>query len=65
MTGVQTCALPIYYDKSSVEIELINVRRPGRVRCRLEPKTLGDVVDDLARYLLGVDDDFDKILNRR
>ena len=53
------------YDKSSVEIELINVRRPGRVRCRLEPKTLGDVVDDLARYLLGVDDDFDKILNRR
>jgi serine/threonine protein kinase len=53
------------YDKSSVEIELINVRHPGRVRCRLEPKTLDDVVDDLARYVLGVDDDFDKILNRR
>jgi serine/threonine protein kinase len=53
------------YDKSSVEIELVNVRRPGRVRCRLEPKTLDDVVDDLARYILGVDDDFDKILNRR
>ena len=53
------------YDKSSVEIELVNVRRPGRVRCRLEPKTLDDVVDDLARYVLGVDDDFDKILDRR
>jgi serine/threonine protein kinase len=53
------------YDKSSVEIELVNVRRPGRVRCRIEPKTLDDVVDDLARYVLGVDDDFDKILNRR
>jgi serine/threonine protein kinase len=53
------------YDKSSVEIELVNVRRPGRVRCRLEPKMLDDVVDDIARYLLGVDDDFDKILNRR
>ena len=53
------------YDKASVEIELVNVRRPGRIRCRIEPKTLDDVVDDLARYVLGVDDDFDKILNRR
>jgi serine/threonine protein kinase len=53
------------YDKSSVEIELVNVRRPGRVRCRLEPKMFNDAVDDLARYLLGVDDDFDKILDRR
>jgi serine/threonine protein kinase len=53
------------YDKSMVEIELVNVRRPGRVRCRLEPKALDAVVDDLARYLLGVDDDFDKVLNRR
>jgi hypothetical protein len=53
------------YDKSSIEIELVNVRRPGRVRCRLEPKTFDDAVDDLARYLLGVDDDFDKILSRR
>ncbi|HEY5293705.1 MAG TPA: protein kinase [Burkholderiales bacterium] len=53
------------YDKSSVEIELVNVRRPGRVRCRIEPKALYDVVDDLARYILGGDDDFDKILNRR
>ena len=52
------------YDKSSVEIELVNVRRPGRVRCQIEPRTLEDVVDDLARYILGVDDDFEKILNR-
>ena len=53
------------YDTSSVEIELVNVRCTGRVRWRLEPKTLDDVVDDLARYVFGVDDDFDKILNRR
>ena len=53
------------YDKSSVEIELVNVRHPGRVRCRLEPKEFDDVVDDLARYILGIDDDFDKTLNRR
>ena len=52
------------YDKSSVEIELVNVRRPGRVKCRIEPNMLDDVVDDLARYVLGVDDDFDKVLNR-
>jgi serine/threonine protein kinase len=53
------------YDKSSVEIELVNVRRPGRIRCQIESKRLDDVVDDLARYILGVDDDFDKILDRR
>ncbi len=52
------------YDKSSVEIELVNVRRAGRVRCQLEAGSLDDVVDDLARYVLGVDDDFDKVLNR-
>lgn len=53
------------YETSSIEIELVNVRRPGRVRCQIEAKALDDVVDDLARYLLGVDDDFDKVLNRR
>jgi serine/threonine protein kinase len=52
------------YDKSSIEFELVNVRRPGRVRCQVEPKTLDSVVDVLARYLLGFDDDFDKILDR-
>ena len=53
------------YDDSSVEVELLNVRRPGRVRCRLAPKALDDVVDDLARYILGVDDEFEKVLNGR
>ena len=53
------------YDKASVEVELVNVRRPGRVRCRIEGPALDGVVDDLARYLLGVDDDFVKVLDRR
>ncbi len=53
------------YDKWSIEIELINVRRPGRLRCRIEAKALDGLVDDLARYILGVDDDFEKILDRR
>jgi hypothetical protein len=53
------------YDKASIEIELVNVRHPGRVRCSIGQNDLDDVVDDLARYLLGVDDDFEGILNRR
>ena len=53
------------YDKFSIEIELVNVRHPGRVKCSIEPKLLDEVVDELARYVLGVDDDFDKILDSR
>jgi len=52
------------YGKYSIEIELVNVRHPGRVRCQVEPSALNDVVDDLARYVLGVDDEFEKVLNR-
>jgi hypothetical protein len=53
------------YEDSSVEIELVNVRRPGRVQRRLDPKKFDEVVDDLARYLLGIDDDFDRLLSPR
>jgi serine/threonine protein kinase len=53
------------YNDQSVSIELVNVRNPGRIRCRIEQKELDGVVDDLARYILGVDDDFDKVLKRR
>lgn len=67
ISGALPCEINIRadYDKASIEIELVNVRRPGRHRCRIEPNMLDGVVDDLARYLLGVDDDFDKILQRR
>ncbi len=53
------------YDKREIEIELVNVRRPGRVQCRIAPAALEAAVDDLARYMLGADDDFDKTLARR
>jgi hypothetical protein len=53
------------YAKWSVEIELVNVRRPGRTRLQIEPQALAQAVDDLARYLLGVDDDFEKLPDRR
>ena len=53
------------YDAFKLSIELVNVRRPGRSKCALDPKTFDGVVDDLARYVLGVDDDFDKVLGPR
>jgi hypothetical protein len=50
------------YNASAVLIELVNVRRVGKVQARLPAALLGDVVDDLARYAIGVDDDFEKVL---
>jgi len=48
-----------------VIIELLNVRRPGKVECRLSVEQLEQASDDLARYLLGVDDEFDRLLKKK
>ena len=53
------------YEKRSIEIELVNVRHSGSVRCRIDPSLLEAVVDDLARYVLGIDDDFGRVLKLR
>jgi hypothetical protein len=37
------------------------VRRFGRVTVRLATDRFKDAIDDLARYVLGVDDDFEKL----
>jgi hypothetical protein len=50
------------YTSMAVLIELVNVRRTGRVQARVPGALLGDVVDDLARYAIGADDDFEKVL---
>jgi hypothetical protein len=50
------------YVSMAVLIELVNVRRIGRVQARVPGALLGEVVDDLARYAIGVDDDFEKVL---
>jgi serine/threonine protein kinase len=50
------------YTSMAVLIELVNVRRTGRVQARVPGALLGEVVDDLARYAIGVDDDFEKVL---
>ena len=50
------------YTALAVNIELITVRRHGRRRDRVAADKFKDVGDDLARYMLGVDDDFERFL---
>ncbi len=49
------------YDTGKVAIELTNVRRLGRAVYQLGPRAFAEAVDDLARYMLGADDDFETI----
>ena len=46
------------YEALAATIELLNVRRIGRTLCRLPAEKFADAVDALARYVLGVDDEF-------
>ena len=50
------------YEAATATVELINVRRFGRVTVRLATETFKEAIDDLARYVLGVDDEFRKLL---
>ena len=50
------------YTSLAVSLELINVRKHGTRRHRLPADKFTDVGDDLARYILGVDDDFERFL---
>jgi Protein kinase domain len=49
------------YDANKVAVELTNVRRLGRVVYQLGPRAFTEAVDDLARYMLGADDDFEAV----
>jgi hypothetical protein len=53
------------YDAMVVTLELTNVRRIGRSQCRVSGEELKSLADDLARYVLGVDDHFEKVLHRK
>lgn len=66
VTGALPCEINLRADYTglAVLIELVNVRRLGRVQARIPPDLLADVVDDLARYAIGVDDDFEKVLKK-
>jgi hypothetical protein len=50
------------YAALAVSLDLINVRRHGTRRHRLAADKFKDAGDDLARYILGVDDDFERFL---
>ena len=66
MPGSLPCEIVLRpdYDAQLVQVELTNVRRLGRVQYRLSTVVFNDVVDDLARYMLGVDDDFERLARR-
>jgi len=64
VTGSLPCQVLLRgdYNAAAVLIELVNVRRVGKVQARIPAALLGDVVDDLARFAIGVDDNFEKVL---
>jgi hypothetical protein len=63
VTGSLPCEIDMRADYAAhrVALELTNVRRLGRVVYRLAPGTFTEAVNDLARFLLGADDDFETV----
>jgi Protein kinase domain len=64
VSGALPCEVNIRadFEAATATVELVNVRRFGRVTVRLAADTFKDAIDDLARYVLGVDDDFKKLI---
>jgi hypothetical protein len=50
------------YTALAVNLELTTVRRHGKRRHRIAADRFKEVGDDLARYVLGVDEDFERFL---
>jgi hypothetical protein len=50
------------YTALAVNVELTTVRRHGKRRHRIAADRFKEVGDDLARYVLGVDEDFERFL---
>jgi hypothetical protein len=50
------------YNSFTVGVELINAGRFGRREARLAVAQLKTTADDLARYVLGADSDFEKVI---
>jgi hypothetical protein len=64
VTGPLPCDVNIRadYEALTATLELINVRRFGRFTVRLDTASFKAAIDDVARYALGVDDDFEKLI---
>ena len=60
--GGPKCEITINADYAAltVEFELENVRKPGRRKCTVAAGGFDDLSDELARYMIGADDDFEK-----
>ena len=52
------------FDSLTVTVELKNVRRAGKYQCRVAADELKDLPDEVGRYILGADDEFEKRLPR-
>ncbi|MFN0298770.1 MAG: serine/threonine-protein kinase [Burkholderiales bacterium] len=64
LTGGPMCEIRIEadYDAFTVDLNMINVRQLGRRGCHLPTADFAGRADDLASYLLGADDEFEKQL---
>ncbi len=62
LKGGPVCEIRIQadYDAFTVGLDMINVRQIGRRGCRIPTTEFAGLADDLARYLLGADDEFEK-----
>ena len=61
--GKLLCEIDMHADYESlvVAVDLTNVRRPGKRQLRIPAAKFKDVGDDLARYILGTDNDFERL----
>jgi len=64
VNGKLPCELELEadYEALAVGVELMNVRRPGKRKSRIAAERFKDVGDVLARYILGADDEFERLL---
>jgi hypothetical protein len=64
--GKFPCEVMIHGDYTAMgaRVEATNVRRYGRWQCLVPGAEVKDLGDELARYMLGIDDDFGKRLQK-
>ena len=60
--GKLLCEIDIQadYEALAVAVELVNVRRPGRRKFRIGADRFKEIGDELARYILAADDEFQR-----
>ena len=63
MKGKLLCEIEMHadYEALVVTVDLVNVRRPGRRQFRIGAAKFKDIGDELARYVLGTDNDFERL----